>query len=256
MTSTHTPFPAGTFRADPERASVPAMVWAQAVIESKLFLRHGEQQLLSVIIPIALLLGISKVNVFDLDDPIALAVPITFAIAALSSGFTGQAIAVAFDRRYGALKRIGASGVPAWAIIVGKICAVVVVTIVQVVLIGGTALLLGWQTTGIGVAYAALMLVIGLCVTTSLGMLLGGTLSSEAVLALANLIWFILIGIAGFSMLDPDAAGLLNAVPSVALAIGLDRAFSGTFPLAQALILALWAVAAMWAANRWFKFHD
>nr|WP_083878302.1 ABC transporter permease [Corynebacterium ciconiae] len=232
------------------------MVWAQAVIESKLFLRHGEQQLLSVVIPIALLLGLSKVNVFDLDNPLQLAVPITFAIAALSSGFTGQAIAVAFDRRYGALKRIGASGVPAWTIIAGKICAVVVVTIVQVVLIGGIAVALGWQSSGIGSGYAALTLILGLCVTTSLGMLLGGTLSSEAVLALANLIWFVLIGIAGFAMLDPDSAGLLNAVPSVALAIGLDRAFTGTFPLAQALILLLWAAAAMWAANRWFKFHD
>ena len=117
-------FQPGTFSPAPQRASIGAMVRAQALIEAKLFLRHGEQQLLSMIIPLALLIGLTLVPVLDDADPVQRVFPFTLAIAGMSAGFTGQAIAVAFDRRYGALKRIGASGVPAWTIIVGKVVAV------------------------------------------------------------------------------------------------------------------------------------
>ena len=47
------------------------------------------------------------------------------ALAVISTAFTGQAIAVAFDRRYGALKRLGATPLPVWGIIAGKSLAVV-----------------------------------------------------------------------------------------------------------------------------------
>ena len=40
-------------------------------------------------------------------------------LAVISTAFTGH-IAVAFDRRYGALKRIGATALPVWGIIAGK----------------------------------------------------------------------------------------------------------------------------------------
>lgn len=35
-------------------------------------------------------------------------------LAVIATAFTGQAIAVAFDRRYGALKRLGATALPVW----------------------------------------------------------------------------------------------------------------------------------------------
>src|SRR5699024_7651173 len=96
----------------PKQASFVRMLLAQTKIESLLFLRHGEQQLLSLIIPVGLLLGLALVPVVPLDDPVASAFPMVLAVAIMGAGFTGQAIAVAFDRRYGALQRLGAGGVP------------------------------------------------------------------------------------------------------------------------------------------------
>ena len=123
-------FPAGTFRPDPHRASTRTMLRAQAIIEAKLFLRHGEQLLLSFIIPVCMLVAITLLPVIEQDDPMRVGFPIVLAVAAMSSGFTGEAISLAFDRRYGALKRTGASGVPAGIIIVGKILGLVAVAII------------------------------------------------------------------------------------------------------------------------------
>jgi ABC-2 type transport system permease protein len=69
MTSTGTGadrFPAGTFTPDPRPAAPWRMLATQARIETLLFLRHGEQQLLSLVIPVALLIAMSLVPVVPL----------------------------------------------------------------------------------------------------------------------------------------------------------------------------------------------
>ncbi|MGP6173134.1 ABC transporter permease [Corynebacterium sp. A21] len=251
-----TAFAPGTFSPDPRSAPTGRMIAAQARIESKLFLRHGEQQLLSMIIPFAMLLVLAKVQILDTDKPIDVAFPMILAIAAMSSGFTGQAIALAFDRRYGALKRTGASGVPAWTIILGKAAAVVTMVLIQTILLGGTALVLGWRPDALGIMVGALTLIIGVASFSSLGLLMGGTLSSEVVLALANLIWVILCGLVGWVMMAQGLhdAGWANLIPSVALASGLTLSFEGTIPWIQLLILAVWLLLASVAATKWFRF--
>ena len=50
--SNTTRFPAGTFTPAPRRASPARMLMAQGKVESQLFLRHGEQQLLNLFIPL------------------------------------------------------------------------------------------------------------------------------------------------------------------------------------------------------------
>src|SRR5699024_2088795 len=129
----------------------------------------GEQQLLSIIIPLGLLIAF---RVFPFADDLGgmdAAIPMVFAVAATSAGFTGQAIAVAFDRRYGALKRSGASGVPAWAIIVGKIIAVFAMVCLQVVVLGTASFLLGFRAPLTGVLLAFVVLLLGVAAFTALG---------------------------------------------------------------------------------------
>lgn len=257
MTTPHTAdFPPGTFTPDPRRASAGKMIAAQGRIEAKLFLRHGEQQLLSLVIPFAMLIVLAYVPILDTDDPLQQAVPVIFAIAAMSSGFTGQAIALAFDRRYGALKRTGASGVSAATIIAGKAIAVITMVLLQVLVLGVTALILGWRPDALGAFVAVLTLAIGVVAFSSLGLLMGGTLSSEIVLALANLIWIVLVGLVGWVLVTQglDQAGIANLIPSVALASGMTLAFEGTIPWLQLLILVLWGAAASAAAVKWFRF--
>lgn len=249
-------FAPGTFSPAPARASIFAMVKSQALIEAKLFLRHGEQQLLSLIIPMALLVGLTLVPVLPGDDPIQQVFPFSLAVAGMSAGFTGQAIAVAFDRRYGALKRIGASGVPAWTIILGKVVAVLCVALLQAALLSAVAVWLGFHTSASGALLAAVSVLVGVATFTSLGLLLGGTLSSELVLALANLIWFVLVGAAAFVSFRAGGseAWWLHWMPSVAVVSSVSQSLSGHVPWLYWGISAAWLATGTLAAIRLFKF--
>lgn len=250
-------FSPGTFSPHPQRASVATMLRAQAIMEAKLFLRHGEQALLSFIIPIGALLAVHFLPLMDTDDPVTEALPLMLAIAAMSSGFTGQAISLAFDRRYGALKRTGASGVPAWTIIVGKIAGVAVVSILQFALLTAIAFLLGWRVGMLEFFGAWLVFFMGVAAFTAVGMMLGGTFSSEFVLGVANLIWVAFVGAAAFVLFrsegDPSLA--VQIIPSVALAEGIQNAFQSIFPTTQLIILAAWLIAGVLAAVKWFRFN-
>ena len=253
MSTTFTP---GTFTPAPKRASAGAMLLAQGTMEAKLMLRHGEQQLLSVIIPLAILIGAAQLESFT-GHGLHEVFPMVLAVAATSAGFTGQAISLAFDRRYGALKRTGASGVPAWAIIGGKILGVLTMVVFQILVLGIAAFILGLRISPGGVLLMLLSLFFGVAAFTAMGLLLGGTLSSEMVLALANLIWFVLLGVVGWTLYSQGLGdnGILNVVPTVALAGALTDASNSTFPGLELVSLAAWLAVASFAAARWFRFE-
>ncbi|WP_311389471.1 ABC transporter permease [Corynebacterium haemomassiliense] len=246
----------GIFAPAPQRASFGRMAAAQGRIEAKLMLRHGEQLLVNVLIPAAILLAAHFAPILGENTESDVLVPMVFAVAATGAGFTGQAIAVAFDRRYGALKRTGASGVPPWTIIVGKILGVLATVVVQLVVLGAIALALGWRVTPAGAAFGLATLLCGVAAFTALGLLMGGTLRAELVLALANLIWLVLMGILGWVGYSGDIAhaGWWNAVPTVALAGALVQALSLQVNWVAWASLAAWGVAAVTAAVRLFRF--
>ncbi|SER48382.1 ABC transporter permease [Corynebacterium cystitidis] len=249
--------PPGTFTPAPQRASPWTMVLAQGRIESKLMLQHGEQILLNIIIPVVILVATSFLPLLG-DATINDIVPMVFAVAATSAGFTGQAISLAFDRRYGALKRTGASGAPKWTIIVGKILGVLAMTTVQLVIISLVAFAVGWRVSlpGAIMGYAALF--IGVFCFSSLGLLMGGSMRSEIVLGLANLIWMILIGIAGLVVYLGiiEAPALWIVVPTVALTTALGAAFQGSIHLLGWAVLVGWAIVGTLAAVKWFRFDE
>ena len=246
----------GIFTPAPQRASFGRMAAAQGRIEAKLMLRHGEQLLVNVLIPAAILLAAHFAPILGENTESDVLVPMVFAVAATGAGFTGQAIAVAFDRRYGALKRTGASGVPPWTIIVGKILGVLATVVVQLVVLGAIALALGWRVSPGGAVFGLATLLVGVAAFTAMGLLMGGTLRAELVLALANLIWLVLMGILGWVGYSGDIAhaGWWNAVPTVALAGALVQALTLQVNWAAWASLAAWGVAAMTAAVRLFRF--
>ncbi|WCZ34615.1 MULTISPECIES: ABC transporter permease [Corynebacterium] len=246
----------GIFAPAPQRASFGQMAAAQGRIEAKLMLRHGEQLLLNVLIPAAILVAAHFAPILGDNTEFDVLVPMVFAVAATGAGFTGQAIAVAFDRRYGALKRTGASGVPPWTIIVGKILGVLATVVVQLVVLGAIALALGWRVCPAGAVFGLATLLVGVAAFTAMGLLMGGTLRAELVLALANLIWLVLMGILGWVGYSGDIAhaGWWNAVPTVALAGALVQALSLQVNWVAWASLAAWGVAAMTAAVRLFRF--
>ncbi len=213
-------FAPGTFAPDPRSATVPTMLAAQFALELKLLLRNGEQLLLTLFIPITLLVGLTLLP-FGSFGPnrAATFVPAIMALAVISTAFTGQAIAVAFDRRYGALKRLGATALPVWGIIAGKSLAVVTVVFLQSIVLGAIGFALGWRPHILGLMLGAVIIALGTAGFAAMGLLLGGTLRAEIVLAVANLLWFVFAGL-GALTLEGQAVPEAVAVGGPADAVG------------------------------------
>src|SRR5947209_19052987 len=97
------------------------MLLTQARTEFLLTLRNGEQVLLTLLIPLGLLVGLTVLNVVPVPNPrVDNVTPRILALAVMSTAFTGQAIALGFDRRYGVLKRLAATSLPRWSLVAGR----------------------------------------------------------------------------------------------------------------------------------------
>lgn len=243
-------FPPGTFAPAPGAGRPLRMLLTHARTEATLTLRNGEQVLLTLLIPLALLVGLTLVPIMDLPEPrVGAVTPRVLALAVLSSAFTGQAIALGFDRRYGVLKRLAATALPRWLLVAGRVSAGLVVVAVQAVVVAAVAAALGWSPSAAGLLWTVALLVVGALCFGALGVLLGGALKAEVVLALANVVWFVLL-LAGGVVVAADAlpegmAAVVRLLPSAALTEGLTAALTrGEAPGA-----AVWATLAAWGAG-------
>jgi ABC-2 type transport system permease protein len=252
-------FAPGTFSPDPRPATVPRMLAAQFGLELKLLLRNGEQLLLTMFIPITLLVGLTLLPLGSFgSNRVDTFVPAIMALAVISTAFTGQAIAVAFDRRYGALKRLGATALPVWGIIAGKSLAVVTVVFLQSILLGAIGFALGWRPNIVGLALGAAIIALGTAGFAALGLLLGGTLRAEIVLAVANLLWFVFAGLGALTleggMVATAVQWVARLTPSGALTEALTQAMTLSVDWFGIAVLAAWGVVAALCALRWFRF--
>jgi ABC-2 type transport system permease protein len=250
-------FPAGTFLPSPGRGHLGRMLATQAGVEVRLAFRNGEQVMLTLLIPLALLVGLTLLNVVPLPAPrVAMVAPGVFALAVLSTAFTGQAISLGFDRRYGVIRRLAATALPRWLLVAGRLVAVLGVVAIQLVVLGAVAFALGWRPAVAGVGWALVLVLLGCAAFGGLGILLGGTLRAEIVLAVANVIWFVLLLGGGIvlpvAQLPVGLAEVARLLPSGALAEGLRTALvTGQFPgIAPLLVLLAWAAVSAGVAAR------
>lgn len=254
------PFPPGTFTPRPGPGSPVRMLAAQAGTELRLQLRNGEQALLTLIIPIVLLVGLTLLDVVPLPEPrVAAVAPSVLALAVMSTAFTSQAITLGFDRRYGVVRRLAATALPRWLLVAGRLAATLGVVVVQVVVLGALAVALGWQPAAQGLAWGLLLVLLGCAAFGALGVLLGGTLRADVVLAVANAVWFVLLLAGGIVVpldrLPGPMAAIAALLPSGALAEGLRATLAtGTAPGAgPVLVLLAWTVLATLLAVRTVK---
>jgi ABC-2 type transport system permease protein len=235
------------------------MLFAQARTETTLALRNGEQVLLTLLIPLALLVGLTVLTIVPMAAPrVDSVTPRIIGLAIMSSAFTSQAISLGFDRRYGVLKRLAATAIPRWMLVGGRLVSALCVVVIQLVVLGVVAALLGWQPVAAGIGWALLLIVVGTLAFGALGVLLGGSLRAEIVLALANIIWFVLLLAGGAGISSSVSTGtrdVLLLLPSGALAEGLYSALGhGTTPVwASAVVLLVWGGVAAAIATRTTK---
>jgi ABC-2 type transport system permease protein len=239
-----------TFEPRPGSRPVASMALAHAAMETRLLLRNGEQLLIAIVIPILLLVGGAESGgVVDLGSGrrIDVLTPGVLALAVLSTSFTSLAIATAFERRYGVLKRLGASPLPRTGLLVGKALSVLAIEIGQLAVIATVALALGWRPSGglSAMVGAVVLIVLGTTVFASLGLLLAGTVRAEAALAAANLVYVVLLA-AGAVLIPvksyPDGMQpVVSVLPSGALAQGLRDALSGDgLGIGHVVVLLAW----------------
>ena len=204
-------------------SAAPARVLAQAGFETRTLLANGEQLLVSLVLPALALVGLTLASVARLGPgPRADVAPAgALALAVVSTAFTGQAISTGFDRRVRraaaarhhpprarraarrqvrgrarrcSRSRSSCSACWGWRWARGRKPA---------------ASCRCWST------------LLGSATFVALALLLAGTLRAEAVLAIANLLWVLLLGLgraAARPTCCPGALGTLAALlPSGAL---------------------------------------
>jgi len=245
---------------DPGAAPPLRRVLAQARFDATTMLRNGEQVLLTLVLPLLVLVGLSRSSAIDLgpvERQVDLAAPGVLALAVMSTAFTGQAIGTGFDRRAGLLRLLGVTPLGRSGLLAGRVVAVLAVEALQVAVLGGTALALGWRPVAAGLAPALVALLLGTAVFVSLGLLLAGTLRAEAVLAVANLLLVVLAVVGGVVLPVADLpagwAAVAEWLPPGALGEALRGALiDGAFPAAHLAALAAWTLVLGACVRRWF----
>jgi ABC-2 type transport system permease protein len=254
----------GTFAPAPGSAPLHRQVLAQASMEARLMLRNGEQLLLAVVIPVIVLIGGVKGGQhlsLDLaeDRPLVdIFTPGVLALAIMSTSFTSLAIATGFERRYGVIKRLGASPLRRLGLLAGKVLALLLVELFQLFVIGGVGQLLGW-TPKAGAIGFLLAIVLGTAAFASLGLFVAGVLRAEATLAAANLIYLLLL--AGGAVVLPasaygDFGSFAHWLPSGALGEAVRTAFlDGDVAWRDLGVLLGWAVVGSALTARTFTWE-
>ena len=244
-------------------APASARVLGQARFEAGTLLRNGEQLLVSIVLPLGALIGLAFTTVPSLGEGrrIDVATPGVLALCVISAAFTAQAIATGFDRRASVLRLLGTTPLGRSGLLGGKALATLTVEVVQWCVVGGVGLALGWRPDPAGLGYAVLFLLLGTWAFVALALLLAGTLRAEGVLAVANLVWVVLLVLGGVVVPRtqlPDAlAAVVGVLPSAALADGLRAAFGdGSLLVGAVLVLIAWAAVATVLTARTFRWSD
>jgi ABC-2 type transport system permease protein len=254
-----------SFAPDPGAAPLGRQLLAQTRMELRLLLRNGEQLLLALVIPLLLLVGGAEAGgVVDLGPGrrIDVLTPGIMALAVMSTAFTSLAIATGFERRYGVLKRLGASPLPRHGLLLGKVLALLTVLSLQLLVIAAAGLLLGWRPGGGfgAVLECAALIVLGTAAFAGLGLFMAGVLRAEATLAAANLVYVVLLA-AGAVVVPLDKypgwwQPLATWLPSGALAEGMrDATTGGGAALLLFFVLAVWVVIEAALAVRTFRWE-
>jgi ABC-2 type transport system permease protein len=212
-----------------------------------------------VVIPLGGLVLLTLTTIGDLGEPrIQTVTPGILALAVMSSAFTSQAIVTGFDRRYGVLKRLAATGFPRWLLLAAKVGSTLAVIVVQFLVLVGAAFLLGWHPRG-DPLWVLVLVLLATGAFVGLALLLGGTLRAEAVLGVANLVWLVFVAIGGVIVplsTSPEWVRVVGGLtPAGALSNGLRSVLTDGRPpsaVATAVLLA-WLVIGWVGTWRWFR---
>jgi ABC-2 type transport system permease protein len=237
---------------------------ALATMELRLTSRRGENVLVTLVIPVAVLLFFATVGIVPgiAGRPVDFLLPGTLALGIIASGLVNLGIATAYERSYGVLKRLGGSPLPRSGLVAAKIASILVLEVVQVaLLIVMAVVVLGWQpAAGASPALVILGVLLGTFTFAGLGLLMAGTLRAEATLALANglFLGFLMLGgiVLPIDHLPEWLAAIARVLPASALADMFRAALAGTGDVVGPIVVLLaWGLAAVGLSVRFFRWE-
>jgi ABC-2 type transport system permease protein len=227
-------------------------------VELVLTLRRGESLLITIVVPVVILVFVGTVAA----SPPEFLVPGLLALAVMSTSMVSLGIATAYERYYGALKRLLGTPLPRASLIAAKTLSVLLIELVQIgVLVAIARVMFGWTPASSGSLPLALVaLVLGTGAFAGLGLLMAGTLRAEATLGVANGLYLVLLLLGGFILpldrLPGPLAAAAELLPAAALTDATRGALSGSSPqdvLGPLALLAAWAVVTLGAAALTFR---
>jgi ABC-2 type transport system permease protein len=238
---------------------------AQVKAEITMTLRRGESLLLTLGIPIVLLgffvlIGYPGKDLTGGISTVNFLAPGIIALAVMSTAMVSLGIATGFERQYGVLKRLGTTPLGRPRLLAAKTIAIGAVEVLQVIVLGIAAWLMGWQARGDVVTVIALI-VLATVGFAGLGLLMAGTLRAEMSLAAANGLYLVLLLLGGMvvplSKLPGTIQGIARALPAASLADALHAVLGtgGPVPGRAWLVLLAWAIAAPLAAAYTFSWE-
>lgn len=220
---------------------------AQALAELRMTARRGDSVLLNLAIPLGLLVFFSTVQVLPVSHPVQFLTPGVIALAVMSTAMVSTGIATGFERQYGVLKRLGTTPLGRGRLLAAKVTAMLAVEVVQVAVLAGAGLALGWRPGG-SEALGLPAVVLATAAFAGLGLLMAGSLRAEVTLAAANALYLALLLLGGMVVpLSKFPSGLRDfarALPAGAL----SDALHGSFTAGAAVPGQAWIVLAAWAA--------
>ncbi|CAB4647454.1 unannotated protein [freshwater metagenome] len=240
-----------------------SVLFAQLKSELRVIARNGEQLLVIIGIPTILLIFFSQVDVLPRGDQNAVdfLLPGILALAVMSTAMVSLGIATGFERSYGVLKRLGATPLGTQRLVLAKCLAVVLVEVVQLLVLVGVGLILGWRGDLGAVAPVVGAVLLGTLAFAGIGLTLAGTLRGEVNLAAQNGLYLVLLLIGGIMFpLDSLPSWLqtpAELLPSSALADVMRGALTETSLNGGAawIVLAVWALVAPTAAAKLFRWQ-
>jgi ABC-2 type transport system permease protein len=216
--------------------------------------RNGEQLLLLLGIPIAAFVVMTRTELLSTNTP---AIVVTTVIVVLAAGFTSPAISVAFERRYGSFAYLGTTPLPRSAIIAGTVAAIAVSTIGALSALIIVAPLVGGHEGTNSITFASMAwlmfsAVLGLFAVVPWAFLLGGTVRSETVLALANGVFIVAILFGGV-LVPAESLPYRSVVAWLPTGAMVDLA--GTGSVASIGVLVAWCLLGSALAIRLFRWR-
>jgi ABC-2 type transport system permease protein len=234
---------------------------AHAFWELRLTLRNGEQLLLTLIIPLALLLGLTATGLFTSSDTLSrveAAYPVVCMVSLIATCFTSLAIGTGFERRSGALTFLATTPLGRQGLVMGKVTATIMLASISIALVTVLAGFLGWRPSLAALWAVPTLLIAGAALATW-ALVIASVFRAEAVLAIANALFLalVIVGGASASVSSLPLEALVALVPSAALGDALRSSLgAGVSPQWWTLvILVAWALVGYAIARKRFSWQ-